>query len=285
MYEFFRDLDRRWIFLLMFLAVSTSILLGVRFPEKPSSMVNNVFKSIDELPEGSAVLMAFDYDPASKGELQPMAYAFTRHAATKGHRLYFLTLWPQGVPMVQQNITILEREYGDRYEYGRNYVNLGFKPGAEGVIKVLVGDLKELYPTDVHGTSLTRIPMTRDLKNIQQMDLIVNVSAGTPGAKEWVQYAATPFDISMVAGTTGVQAPILYPYIPNQLNGVLGAIKAAAEYEQAIIENYPDFKDNAQAQEGLRRMGPQLVAHLLLIVLIIGGNVIYFVGRSRGAAQ
>jgi hypothetical protein len=29
-------------------------------------------------------------------------------------------------------------------------------------------------------------------------------------------------------------------------------------------------------------MGPQLIAHLLMIMLIIGGNVIYFVGRGRG---
>ena len=32
----------------------------------------------------------------------------------------------------------------------------------------------------------------------------------------------------MVAGVTGVQAPMLYPYIPEQIPGLLGAIKGAA---------------------------------------------------------
>ena len=111
-------------------------------------------------------------------------------------------------------------------EIRRDYVNLGFRPGNEGVIKVVVGDLKKLYGNDVNGTSLDEIPMTKTLKDITNMNLLVNVSAGTPGTKEWVLYAATPFGIKMVAGTTGVGAPVLYPYIPNQLAGLLGATRS-----------------------------------------------------------
>jgi hypothetical protein len=227
--------------------------------------------------------MAFDYDPASQGELQPMASAFVRHAAQKKHKMIFMTLWPQGGPMIQRGMRILEREYPD-YKYGRDYVNLDFRPGLEGVIKVIVTNLRELYANDINGTDLDKLPLTANMKNIQSVRMIINVSAGDPGSKQWVQYAATPFDIPMVAGTTGVQAPSLYPYIPEQMDGVLGAIKAAAEYEQILIEAYPEFEKNPNAQDGVRRMGPQLVAHALMIVLIIAGNVIYFVGKNRGAA-
>ena len=34
MFEFFRDLDRRWIFLLMFLSVAIPILFELSFPEE-----------------------------------------------------------------------------------------------------------------------------------------------------------------------------------------------------------------------------------------------------------
>ena len=281
MYEFFRDLDRRWIFFLMFLAVAVPILTGVRFPEKPSPMADSVFQAVEQLPEGSSVLLAYDYDPPSKGELQPMAAAFTRHCALRRHKLFFMTLWPQGVPMLDENISILNREFPD-YQYGRDYVNLGYRPGAEGVIKVVVSDVKELFGNDVNGTSLDEIPLTRNLKSIQQINLLCNVSAGYPGTKEWVLYASTPFGIPTIAGTVGVQAPILYPYIPNQLAGMLGAIKAAAEYEQTMINAYPQLKDNEDSQQGLRRMGPQLVAHMMIIGLIVVGNMVFFVGRKRG---
>ena len=284
MYEFFARIDRRWIFLAMFLTVAIPILFAWRFPEEPSPMVRSVFQTIEDLPEGSVCLMAFDYDPGSQGELQPMASAFVRQAALKKQKMIFMTLWPQGGPMLNRGVRILEKEFPE-YQYGRDYVNLGFRPGMEGVIKVIVTNLRKLFANDVHGTDLDKLPLTAKMKNIQSVDLIINVSAGDPGSKQWVQFAATPFDIPMVAGTTGVQAPSLYPYIPEQLDGVLGAIKAAAEYEQALIEAYPQLKDNENAQDGLRRMGPQLVAHVLMIVLIVAGNIIYFTGKKRGVVS
>ncbi|MHC5004311.1 MAG: hypothetical protein ACYTJ0_14445, partial [Planctomycetota bacterium] len=93
----------------------------------------------------------------------------------------------------------------------------------------------------------------------------------------------TPFpnDVRLVAGCTGVQAPLLYPYIPEQLPGLLGAIKGAAEYEALVVEKYGGDKPDPRYLEGLRRMGPQLVAHLLMIALIIAGNIIFFFERRR----
>jgi len=281
MYEFLKNLDRRWIFLLMLLAVSLPILGRCSFPEKISPMVHDVFAAIEELPEGSKVLLSFDYDPGSQGELQPMASAFTRHCAEKKFKMYFLCLWPLGEPMIEKSTNLLKKEYPDM-KYGEDFVSFGFKAGGEGVIKVIVTNMRELIPTDQFGTGLDNIPMTRDIKNIQQMDLIINVSAGDPGTKQWVQFASTPYDLLTVSGCTGVQAPLLYPYIPKQLRGLLGAIKGAAEYEQAIDEHYPKIAAMPEAQEAKQRMGAQLVAHVLMVILIIVGNIVYFVGRKRG---
>ncbi len=286
MLKILQTLDRRWIFLAMFLAVAIPLIMGMTFPEKTSDQVMAVFNAVENLPDGSNVVMALDYDPASEGELQPMASAFTRHCALKKHNIYFMTLWPQGGPMIQRSTDLLENDYPETYKgkYGSKYVNLGFRAGNEGVIKLVVEDLKKSYDTDVQGTNLNDIPLTKNLKNIQQVDLLCNVSAGYPGSKEWVLYGSAPFDIPTVIGCTGVQAPIMLPYIPQQLTGMLAAIKGAAEYEQAIINRYPELNDNPAAKEGLKRMGPQLVAHVLLIGLIALGNVIYFWERKQGTA-
>ena len=286
MYHFLNTLDRRWIFLLMGAAVTVPILLELQFPEEATSLAHAVFNEIEQLEEGDPVLLAFDYDPASEGELGPMATAFVRHCCEKKLRIYFIALWPVGPQMIDDSINrVIKTDFPDLV-YGEDYVNLGFKPGNEGVIKVIVTDLKQLYSTDDRGTNLDQIPMCRDLVNIQSMDLVAEVSAGYPGVKEWVQYAATPYpdQIRLVAGCTGVGAPLLYPYIPEQLRGLLGAIKGAAEYEKLVVDRYdreagrePDLK----YLEGKRRMGPQLVAHILMVVLIVVGNIVFFVGRSR----
>lgn len=275
------NLDRRWIFLAMLCAVGLPILMQLTFPEIPSPRVMDVFETVDSLPDGSRIFVACDFDPASAGELEPMMSAFVRHCGIKNHKLLFMALWPQGAPVIKQNIRILRAEFPD-YEYGVDYVNLGYQPGNEVVLKVLVNDFKKQCPTDVDGTSTSVLPLTSDISKIQQLALVISVSTGNPGTTEWVQYVGSPFDMPMVAGTTAVQAPSLYAYIPRQLISVLGGIKAAAEYEQAIIDNYPDVGENRGAREGLRRMGPQLLGHLLIVLLIVIGNIIYFSQKSKG---
>lgn len=282
MYEFLKTLDRRWIFLMMFLAVSIPILFQVRFPEKETDLAQSTFDAIDQLEEGDKVLLSFDFDPASEGELGPMATAFTYHCAAKKLKMYYMALWPVGPQMIDERIEkVIWRDF-PYMVYGEDYVNLGFKSGNEGVIKVIVTDFRELYTTDAYGTSIDDIPMFHEITSVQDMDLLINVSAGYAGTKEWVQYAVTAFPdkIKMVGGCTGVQAPLLYPYIPDQLPGLLGAIKGAAEYEKLVVEKY-DLHDQPKYLEGIRRMGPQLVAHLLMILLIITGNIVYFLEKKR----
>ena len=110
MYRFLRDLDRRWVFLLMLVAVAVPILLQSRFPEQPSGLTRAVFDRIEALAPGDRVLLAFDFDPASAGELGPMATTFTYHCARKGLRMYFLALWPVGPQMIDRAIQDGARE-------------------------------------------------------------------------------------------------------------------------------------------------------------------------------
>ena len=284
MLEFFQKLDRRWIFLLMFLAIALPILFQTRFPEVPTDLARATFDAIEDLPEGSRVLLSFDFDPASEGELGPMATAFTYHCAAKKHKMYFMALWPVGPQLVKEAIAKVIKADFPWMQYGRDYMDLGFKSGQEGVIKVIITDFRELYTTDAYGTPFNEVPMCKEITSVQDMDLVINISAGYAGSKEWVQYAVVPYPdkVKLVAGVTGVQAPLLYPYVPDQLPGMLGAIKGAAEYEKLVSDRY-GLADKPKYQEGIRRMGPQLVAHLLMILLILAGNAIYLFERRREA--
>jgi len=290
MLDFLKNLDKRWIFLLMFLSVIIPIYIigktGKTFPEEPTVLSIAVFEAIEELEEGDPVLMSFDFDPASEGELGPMATSFVRHCCEKKLKIYFMALWPVGPQMIDDTIARVIRADFPWMEYGKDYCNIGFKPGMEGVIKVVVTDMRELYTTDALGTNIDDIPMMEGIHSVQDFDLLINVSAGYAGTKEWVQYAVTPYPdkIKLIAGCTGVQAPLLYPYIPEQLPGLLGAIKGAAEYEKLVIDKYGGDNPDPKYLEAKRRMGPQLVAHILIILLIVVANIIYF-AEKRGEVR
>ncbi len=272
-------LDRRWIFLAMLLAVAVPMLARLRFPESPSRRIRDVFQTIEQLPAGAKVLLALDYDPASEGELAPMSAAFVRHCCEKRLKLYFLTLWDRGPPIIQKQIQLIRREY-PALEYGKDYVNFGYRAGERGVIKNVMSNLRADISADAQGTRLEALELTRDLKSFQEMDLLISVGSGSPGPQEWIQYAASQYDLPMLCGSPGVQAPQLYPYLGKPLAGILAAIKGAAEYEQQLLIAYPELRQREDAQEGLRRMGPQLVAHVLIVGLIVAGNLAYWSERS-----
>jgi hypothetical protein len=275
------------VFLLMFWAVLVPIyfigVTGRTFPEIPGALAKATFNEIERLHPGDPVLLSFDYDPSSEGELSPMATAFVKQCAEKHLKMYFMALWPIGDQMADATIDKVIKADFPKLVYGQDYVNLGYKSGGEGVIKAILTNLRELYTTDSRGTPVQNIPMMRGIQTIQQMKLIIDITAGYPGAKEWVQYAVTPYPdrIRLVAGSTGVQAPQLYPYVPIQLPGLLGAIKGAAEYEKLVVDKYGGPHPDPKYLEGLRRMGPQLVAHLLVILLIIMANVLYFANKRQ----
>jgi hypothetical protein len=64
------------------------------------------------------------------------------------------------------------------------------------------------------------------------------------------------------------------------MQGLLGAIKGAAEYETMLQEAYPEYGGEDYLQ-GQIRMGPQVSAHVLILVLIVGGNILLFIQHRR----
>jgi hypothetical protein len=281
MWNLLAKLDRRWMFVLTFLVIGIPLLMEIHLPQRASKMTQNVFHAIEDLPDGSRILMAMDFDPSTEGELQPMADAFVRHCAEKRHKMYFLTIWPQAVGIVQRQITKLEKEYPD-YKYGEDHVNLGYRPGYEAVIDLIVSDFPGLYDADQSGTPVSQIPMMKGIKNIQQIPLIVNVSAGEPGLKEWVQLAASPYEsIEIVGGTTGVQASNLYPYVPNQMIGMLAGAIPAAQYESLLLEEYSHIAELPDSSVATRFMPSQEAAHFMLVVFIILGNLSMLGSNSK----
>ena len=162
-----QNLDRRWIFLAMLLVVAVPILAQGSFPEKPTKLVQDAFAYVEDLPEGSNVLFSLDYEPSSEGELSPMTTALVRHCCLKRHKMFFMTLWPGGLPLLDRNIRqIIEKEFADlELKDGEDYVNLGFNAGKEVVIIVMGTNLRKMFPNDIDGT--LDIPMTANISNLR----------------------------------------------------------------------------------------------------------------------
>ena len=78
-----RKLDRRYIFLPMFLSLCIPLLFHIGLPVKITEDVRDVWKYIESLNEGDVVLISYDHDTGTLPEMVPMSDALLRHIFSK----------------------------------------------------------------------------------------------------------------------------------------------------------------------------------------------------------
>ena len=263
--------DRRWIFLIIGIVVLLPLLYPISLPISATATTKQAYDSIDNLKPNSKVLVSCEYGPSTKPEIHPMTTSVLRHLFRNGHKVYIVCLWADGLFMAEEALEeVAVKEFG--LTYGEDYVLLGFRPGNEAVVKGIVSDIRKLYTIDARGTKVTEIPMMDGINKFEDFDFLFSASAGYPGTIEWVQFAVDATDIKMTTGTTSIQVNEVMPYVQaGQLQGVLAGMPGAAEYEALI----------GVKGIGTSGMDAQSVAHLVIVIFIIFGNIGYFIERNR----
>lgn len=280
------DFDRRWIFLAMGLAIVVPLLMPLNFPVKLSPMVKAAYYSVEDLKEGDKVLLSLDLDPASTPELEPFYRAVMLQLKRKGVKLVIVTTWYAAPPLVERWIResidtpIIKSDdqtykgVRDRaYKVNEDYVWLGFREGREATINGMATDIRGTFDNQASdGTPLDEIHVMDGIERVSDFDLVVMVSAGFPGIKEYVQQVESRGDVKMMGACTAVSTTDYTPYYnTGQLVGLVGGMAKAAEYEILVGKV-------GTAAEGTDVLN---VGHIVVILAILFGNFIYFAGRRR----
>ena len=263
-------IDRRIIFLVIGLCTLLPLLYPVGLPVKISPEVRGVYDFIEGLPAGSVFLLSMDFDPASKPELHPQALSLLRHAFRKNLRVIAMTLWVSGTGMADQILMQVAKETGK--ENGKDFVFLGWSPGGSAVIINMGQDLYTTFPSDYSGRPTKGLPVLDGIQTLKDVNYAVSLAAGNPGVEAWYVFGKDKYKFELGGGCTGVIAPGLYPLLRSgQINGLIGGLRGAAEYESLI-----DRKGRAVAG-----MDAQSATHLAIVVLVIICNMFYFSLRRQ----
>jgi hypothetical protein len=262
-------MDRRIIFLVIGLCTLLPLLYPVGLAIKVSPEVRGVHDYIESLPEGSVFLLSLDFDPASKPELYPQAVALLRHAFKRNLRVIGMTLWVSGTGMAEQVVSQTARDMGK--ESGKDYVFLGWSPGVGSLIITMGQDLYKAFPTDYYNRPTKDLAVLQGVRTLRDVDYVVSLAAGTAGIETWYVFGKDKYKFELGGGCTGVIAPGLYPLLRSgQINGLIGGLRGAAEYE-VLIE---------QKGRAVAGMDAQSVTHFAIIILVILCNTFYLFLRS-----
>lgn len=257
--------DRRYIFLFVLIAVilPTIFPLNLRVDVTPETL--GVFNAIDAIPDGSHILVSFDYEPASIAENDPQAKAILRHCFKKKLKVVATTFIVLGSGIGEKLFKEMEKEFD--LKYGVDYTWLGYRAGYSAMIIGLGDSLKETYRTDVYGNPTKDLPILQGIETLKDFPYMVCV-ADDAYLDYWIIYAYERFGLKIGTACTAVMAPGFYPYLDvGQVTGIIGGLKGASEYEKLM--GYKGF--------GHIGMDTQTIIHSVIIIMIVLGNIAYLI--------
>jgi hypothetical protein len=268
-------IDRRWVYLALGLAVLISLKIPFSIPIPVSKEARNIYNFIDTLKAGDAIHLAIDYDPSTLAELHPMTLSILKQCFEKKIKVVITSLKETGPAMTAAVIdTAVGRHFartGERIKNGVDYVFLGYKPYPILIILGMGQNYRIPFPADFFNTPLDSLPMMAKIQNYDDVKAILNIS-GTSATDYWIAYGNGRYKVPLAIGVTGVMATDYYPYLQSgQIFGILGGLKGAAEYETLV----------GTPGKAVQGMKVQMVAHLIIIVFIIIGNIGYFAQRKK----
>ncbi len=309
--EVIQKLDRRWIYLVVAIAIFLPLIIPFdsrTYTTEPSEklyrLIDSYAPTANEKPieKDRAILLVFSHDASTMPELFPMELAILRHCFERKVKVFTLTFLPSAAPIIDYAINTVKEEFPD-IKSGENYVNFGYKIGSLALPIVLgMGeDIPEAVDIDAEGRKISSLPIMKNVKNYNEMNLIMEFSGSSAGGM-WITYARSKFGANVGVGVTAVMAADEYPYLQTgQIVGMLAGLKGAAEYEKLVdifaskgkefsrdqLRNNLDDKaitnKNIKYKFKQARIGmnAQSVAHIMIIIFILIGNIGYFVQKYK----
>lgn len=272
--EKLQSIDRRWVYLLAWIAVLAPLVNPLGLPVSIGRDSTSYHNYIENIPDGSVIMVTFDYGISAMPELYPLTIATLHHLWNHNFKVIIVASWREG-PMVM-DVVLKEMKPAENYGkvYGEDWIELGWFAQAEVGMAALGKDIWGTLPVDyIEKKPTSSFPIMQDVKTAEDVDLIVSFETGTPGLPEWVRQWVTPYGTPMIMGCIGVMVPEVAPYLQTgQLSALIPGLTASAEYEQIL-------KHPGLATAGVDAIS---MSHLLVIVLVIIGNLAYFMSKGGG---
>ncbi len=251
----------------------------------PNAQVDSFYKTINNLETqpGAPVLVAYDWDANRQAEMEPLARAVTCHLGAIKARFATVSLAPTG-PAFAQRIAEATVDRTNpctsRYQYGSDYVNLGYSAGGDFALRSMVGNIATVFSTDyVNGRPLFGAGGVAALKNVNRLSdfkLIIVLEGDESTARSWIeQVASQPNTPPLLLGEPAALDPSLQPYLtiaaPTRFFGKVAGLSDVARYQYDLTS-----KGLNMARTDLYfSLNTLSFAALLVALLIIIGNIVF----------
>lgn len=269
----------RWIYILMLLTVGIPIAFKLTLPPARMPIAEKLFSVLENIPEDKGVaFLAFDYGPGTSAENLPQSQVILEHLFRKRVPVFVFSLTPISEPFLrsvpEKVASQLKEETGEVWEYGRDWVNVGYRPGGSLFIQTLAKspNIPEFLGKDVKGASLGAYPISSRVLTIRDISFLGEFTGLVGMFQTYIQYFQADGYVPVFGhGCTSITIPEAYIYLDSgQLNGLLEGLAGAAWYSDLLREKYKD-REPDRALVSNTALG---IAQLMVLGLVVLGNII-----------
>ena len=259
----------------MFIALAFPILNPIMLPMAIQDYSTQAFEFSDSIPEGSVVIFEGGLGAATYPQGGPGMVVQIYHMLTKGVKIVFFSIGTeQNFWTVRAIETALEKlPPGTPAENGVDWVHLGYVAGGEAGVGALVNDIRSTLTVDYYGTPIDDIPLLEDINDASKFSAVLWWGGSEGSMPYGIRQISVPFGIPITGMSTTNEVPNFSPYISaGQLQGIFGGVRGSAEYEYLMKLPGP-----ALGQAMATNFGG-----LLWMILVLLGNILYFIRRTTG---
>ena len=273
MVEGLANIDRKYIYILLVIVISVPIFRPMKLPVVITPQETTLYDVIRKMPKDKIAIVCVDYGVGTDGENGPQTKSIIR-ALFQHNKPFVVMAWgPEGVTLGEGYAKAVAKQMHKKY--GVDWCSWGMCIDAGNFMMGMAKDVKKMVRKDTYGTPIGKVPMMRNVKDINDIGL-VTVSTGGWGVYGWIQLIGSVYGTPIGYAPTAVMVPEGYnPLDAKQICGMLPGMAGAAAFE----------KMNHVLEKGTVGTDALSTSHILIIILIILGNIGMAAGGKRKAAE
>ena len=249
--------------------MSIALLVPVSLPIAVTKPVQDLYDTIESIPNGSVVFIDSEVGTLTIPEVYPQLISFIKQSIKKNFKFVIGSfIGVECAIITRQALNDLSGELSG-YKYGVDYVALGYFPGGQASIAAFGKDIHSLVKTDIDGTPIENLPLMKDLHEAKDFALFM---LATSEPLYFIRQIYAPYGGILVSGCDSVGFAASYAYYSSgQLKGLLNGSRGAAEYERLL----------GYAGKATSLLNIQSFSHLFILGLLITGNIVFWSGKVK----
>jgi len=263
------NLDRRYLQFLLVTLIAIPLLFPMKLPLEISPETQKGFEFLESLPKGSVILMCYDYSTSGMAEIHPSADAMVQYGMRRGFKFIMISTWDAGPQLIEWSLQDVNAY--QKMKYGEDFVNIGYIPGASAGVAAFAKDIHAFIKVDYYGNNLKDLPMMKTITSAKDINLIFHITTGG-GFTDWLYFVQGVYGTPMYSAAVASMATQAIPYFKSgQIVGVNNGLRGSAEFE--MLTGTYGF--------GQGGMSSQSFAHVWAVIVIIIGNVLFYMSKRR----